>query len=156
MSRFARAGREPGICEFLVLHRQVLEHAFGRGDLVHGGEVDIAKLFNVHWSAILQTILDMTERREGSMYFICLVVVLWVVFKDLGFLLVIEVAYEIIEAEIFAPFLAFNKPYYELACFVSDGLPERTSSQSVRHRTCELVEIAAGRCHKPEECDKTL
>lgn len=49
------------------------------------------------------------------MYFICLVVVLRVVFEDLGFLLVIEVANEVVETEFLAPFLAVNEPISLLA-----------------------------------------
>ncbi len=44
------------------------------------------------------------------MYFICLVVILRVVFEDFGFLFVIEVAGKVIEVEVFAPFLGVDKP----------------------------------------------
>jgi hypothetical protein len=44
------------------------------------------------------------------MYFIRLVVVLGVVFEDLGFLLVVEIADKVVEAKFFAPFLAIDEP----------------------------------------------
>jgi hypothetical protein len=47
-------------------------------------------------------------------HFICLVVVLRVVFEDLGLLLVVEVADEIVEVEILAPFFAVDKPVFVL------------------------------------------
>ena len=43
-------------------------------------------------------------------YFICLVVILGVIFEDLGLLVVVEVAGEVIEVCFFAPLLAVHEP----------------------------------------------
>ena len=50
------------------------------------------------------------ELCKGKAHFIRLVVVLRVVFENLSLLLVIEVADEIVEVEVLAPFLAVNEP----------------------------------------------
>jgi hypothetical protein len=41
----------------LVLDNQVLQHAVLGGDLVHGGEVDLAKLLNVKGTTVLVSLL---------------------------------------------------------------------------------------------------
>ena len=64
------------------------------------------------------------SRIAGKIYFICLVVVLRVVFEDLGFLLVIEVADEVVEIEFFAPFLAVDEPISKLAYAAYKGVVE--------------------------------
>jgi hypothetical protein len=60
------------------------------------------------------------EACRGKAHFIRLVVVLRVVFENLGLLLVIEVADEIVEVEVLAPFLAVDEPIFVLvyACIM--------------------------------------
>lgn len=77
------------------------------------------------------------------MHFICLVVVLWIVFENLGLLLVVEVADEIVEAKFRAPFLAVDEPVFALVYACMMGVRKRTSSLRAPHRTCGLAEIAA-------------
>ncbi len=50
---FARAAGEAGVGDFFVFHDQVLQHAFGRRDFVHGGQIDLAELFDVDGSSVL-------------------------------------------------------------------------------------------------------
>lgn len=49
----AGACRQAGVGDALVLDGQVGQHALRGGDLVHGGNVDLAKLLDVDWAAIL-------------------------------------------------------------------------------------------------------
>jgi hypothetical protein len=79
------------------------------------------------------------------------VVVLGIVFENLGFLLVIEVADKVVEIELVAPFLAVDKPVFILVYAArKDVRVQRTSSLKVPHRTCGLVEIVAGRHCQPK------
>ena len=50
---FAGAGGQTGVGDFLVLDDEVLQHAIGGSDLVHGVQVDFTHLLDVHWSAVL-------------------------------------------------------------------------------------------------------
>lgn len=50
---FPRTCGQARVRHFFVLHDEILQHAFGCRDLVHGGEVDLAELFDVDWSAVL-------------------------------------------------------------------------------------------------------
>lgn len=52
-ARLAGAGREAGVGDALVLDREVGQHALGRGDLVHGCEINVAELLDVDGPAIL-------------------------------------------------------------------------------------------------------
>lgn len=54
LAGFSGAGGEAGVGELFILVDQVLEHAFCGCDLVHGVEVDPAKLFDVDGSAVLR------------------------------------------------------------------------------------------------------
>ena len=49
----SRTGGQAGVRQLLVFADQVLQHAFASGDLVHGVEVDLAQLFDVDGTAIL-------------------------------------------------------------------------------------------------------
>ena len=49
----SRAGWETWIADFLVFDGEVLQHALGGGDLVHGGQIDFAHLLNVDGASIL-------------------------------------------------------------------------------------------------------
>lgn len=53
LAGLARAGRQPGVRELFVLAHQVLQHALGGCDFVHGVEIDLAQLLNVDRAAIL-------------------------------------------------------------------------------------------------------
>jgi hypothetical protein len=53
VARLARAGGQTGVGNLLVLDNQVLQHAVLGGDLVHGGEVDLAELLDVKGAAVL-------------------------------------------------------------------------------------------------------
>jgi hypothetical protein len=101
-----------------------LEHALGCRDLVHGGEIDVAELFDVDRSAILFGLVMYMEESGGRAYNIGFVVVLRVVFEDFCLLRVVEVAYQIIELEVFAPFLAVLEPTFLLGydC-MTGGMP---------------------------------
>lgn len=55
----------------------------------------------------------------GQAHFICLVVVLGVVFEDFSLLLVVEVLDEVVEVEILAPFLAIDEPMWILDAAVN-------------------------------------
>lgn len=50
---FARAGGQTGIGHLLVFDGEIVKHAFGGGDFVHGSQVDFAHLLNVYGSTIL-------------------------------------------------------------------------------------------------------
>ena len=50
----ARAGGQAWVGEFLVLDHEVLKHALGRRDLVHGVQVDVAELLDVDGAAVLE------------------------------------------------------------------------------------------------------
>jgi hypothetical protein len=85
-------------------------------------------LFDVYWSAILGFFRHEWKGVEEKMYFIGLVVVLWIVFEDLGFLLVIEVTDKVIKIEFLAPVLAVDEPVIFLMYAVCVALRKRTSS----------------------------
>lgn len=53
LAGLAGAGGQTGVGQLLVLGDQVLQHALGGGDLVHGIEVDLAQLLDVDRTAIL-------------------------------------------------------------------------------------------------------
>ena len=53
-------------------------------------------------------------RGSGQRYLIGLVVVLWVVFEDLGLLGVLEVLDQVVEVEFFPPGLAVHEPDHRL------------------------------------------
>ena len=53
VARLARAGGQTGVGNLLVLDNQVLQHTVLGGDLVHGGEVDLAELLDVKGAAVL-------------------------------------------------------------------------------------------------------
>lgn len=54
LASLARAGGETGVRQLLVLGDEVLQHALGAGDLVHGVQVDLAQLLDVKGTAILR------------------------------------------------------------------------------------------------------
>jgi hypothetical protein len=54
VARLARAGGQTGVGDLLVLDDQVLQHAVLGGDLVHGGEVDLAELLDVEGTTVLR------------------------------------------------------------------------------------------------------
>lgn len=54
VARLARAGGQTRVGNLLVLDNQVLQHAVLGGDLVHGGEVDLAELLDVKGAAVLR------------------------------------------------------------------------------------------------------
>ena len=76
-------------------------------------------------------------------------VVLGVVFENLSLFLVVEVADEIVEVEIFAPFLTVHEPVFVLVDESVEVLRRHTSSRKVPHRTCGLAEIATGKYCQP-------
>lgn len=53
LAGLAGAGGQTGVGHLLVLGDEVLQHALGGGDLVHGIEVDLAQLLDVDGTAIL-------------------------------------------------------------------------------------------------------
>jgi hypothetical protein len=53
LAGLARTGWKARVGELLILDGEVLEHSFGGRDFVHSGEIDVAQLFDVDWSAIL-------------------------------------------------------------------------------------------------------
>jgi len=111
LTRFARAGGEAWVADFLVLDREVGKHSFGGSDLVHSVEVNVTQLFDIHRSSILlpcQSLL--VSQYWARPYFIGLVIVLRVVLEDFGFLGVLEVAGEVVEVYFFAPFLTIDEP----------------------------------------------
>ncbi len=59
---FAGAGGQARVGDLFVFDDEVLQHAFGRRDLVHGVEVDFAELFDIDWSAVL---VGRSVRGEG-------------------------------------------------------------------------------------------
>jgi hypothetical protein len=71
------------------------------------------------------------------------VVVLRVVLEDLGLLMVVEIAGEVVEICFFAPLLAINEPDYSLACIMPREAQGPTSSLKGPHRTFVLARIVA-------------
>lgn len=45
-------------------------------------------------------------------YLVCLVIILWVIFGNLWFLIILESAYKLIHPKFFSPFLTSNEPGY--------------------------------------------
>jgi len=58
MSRFATASRKTWVCDLFVLADKVGKHTVLSGDLVHGCQVDVTKLFDVDRSSILDDIIS--------------------------------------------------------------------------------------------------
>lgn len=52
------------------------------------------------------------KKKLGSAYLIGFVVILWIVFRDLGLLVVAEVSNEFIHTKLFPPLLTFDKPFF--------------------------------------------
>jgi hypothetical protein len=163
---FAGAGGEAGVGHLFVFADEVLNHAFLRGDLSEGGEVDIAELLDVEWAAILlvSEVLfrgQACERlywvlREAETYLVGLVVVLGVELEHLGPLLVVEGADQLLDADasvLAPPLLAVDEPencqsmpqiLYTACdtyiCFASSTLNFRAR----RNRSCDY--LAPARC----------
>lgn len=53
LAGLTRASGQPGVRELLILAHEVLQHALGGCDLVHGVEIDLAQLLNVDRASIL-------------------------------------------------------------------------------------------------------
>lgn len=53
LAGLARASRQAGVGQLLILAHQVLQHAVGSGDLVHLVQVDLAQLLDVDGATIL-------------------------------------------------------------------------------------------------------
>ena len=83
----AGAGGEARVGDLFVFNDKVLEHAFFRGDFVHGGQVDLAELFDVEGAAVLQGRVSVSvpgfNLSRVKSHLVGLVVVLWVVLEDL-------------------------------------------------------------------------
>jgi len=58
VARFARAGGQTWVRDLLVLNDEVLEHALFRGDLVHGVQINLAKLLDVERTSILEIMVS--------------------------------------------------------------------------------------------------
>jgi hypothetical protein len=132
----ARTSWETWVGELLIFDGKVLEHALRGGDFVHGVQVDVAELLDVDWTSILksQTLdeLEFTTRRL-KVYLVSLVVVLWVVFEDLGLLRVIEVANKFIETELFSPLLAVDEPTRMIVSKISGAHLLLSSEMALPH-----------------------
>lgn len=99
LASLARASRQTGVSQLLVLGHQVLQHAIGSGDLVHLVQVDLAQLLDVDRAAILFVYRRMSVLHRGrgvlksrKTNLVGLVVVLRVELEDLLLLGVVEVA----------------------------------------------------------------
>lgn len=109
---FAGTGGEAGVGDFFVFNHQVLEHAFCSRDFVHGCQVDLAELFDVDWAAVLEKKISVATEGggRGKQYLVGFVVVLGVVFEYFGFLDVVEVSDQVVDAKVLSPFLAVDEP----------------------------------------------
>lgn len=121
LTSLAGAGGQTGVGKLLILGHEVLEHALAGGDLVHGIEVNLAQLLDVDRTAILfgvpivsvSTSLAVEKKRSVQVtHLVRFVVVLGVVFEDLGLLGVLESTDELISAELLPPLLAVDEPLF--------------------------------------------
>lgn len=82
-------------------------------------------------------------KTERTPYLVGLVVVLWIVLKDFRFLRVVEVADEVIQTKLFAPFLAISEPEPAISRDSSTLPRQLTCPVQPSHRTFVLARIAA-------------
>jgi hypothetical protein len=65
---------------------------------------------------------------EGKSHFVCLVIILRIVLKDLGFFLVVEVPYQIIEPEFLSPSFAIDEPVLVLGKALDNDIAREHTS----------------------------
>lgn len=123
MAGLARAGGKTRVSDLLVLDNEVLQHALLGSDLVHGVEVDLAKLLDVEGA----TILCRCQLLDGSMFgcyvvahLVGLVVVLRVVLENLSLLLVLKGLQQLVDTttELLSPLLAVDEPVTHVSALI--------------------------------------
>lgn len=115
LAGFPGAGGETGVGDFFVFNNEILQHAVGGRDFVHGVEIDFAVVFYINRSTILLDVQRGSSRckwaeAKKQTYLVSLMVVLRIIFEHLGFLGVLEGANEIVGTELFAPLLIVDEP----------------------------------------------
>lgn len=123
LAGLARAGGQTRVGEALVLNGEVGQHALGRGDLVHRGQVDATHLLNIDRTTILEgvsAILRDAYRQRAHRrlrligiwlgYLVCLVVVLRVELEERLLLGVVPDGDGLVKLGVGAPLLAVDEP----------------------------------------------
>lgn len=107
---------QPGLDQLLVLKNEILEHSLLGCNLMNRREVNLSKLFDVDWPAILFKSVSLLLDSELVRYFVRLVVVLRIVLEDLLLFNVMESLHNLFNSKFLAPDLAIDKPV-ELSLF---------------------------------------